>query len=340
MAARCDGTSLARAACAPRAGIGRAIPASAPCDGALAGARDRAIAGRAAARFVAVLVLACLLACAGGLALTYPEPALAVAPSAADDLPLRDDGAAAEGDAGGESGQAEGADGADAPGDGEPSPQDEDTEGAGNTGDAADGAAEGAGGEAGGESTQGEGGIEADPVRSLSADILELDPELAEDNRVNPQQLPDSSFIYDTSIADLSTADAYIDGQTVQVVGEAIGDNLRATFGDRQRWITLSSSDDSSTIAVIMSAESASRIDTFGAYNVRGTIVQVRGIFHLVCAEHEGVSDLHAEVVNIVEKGVRTEDPFALESFLPGAAAVAVGLLMMGLFYFLRERRR
>ena len=32
-------------------------------------------------------------------------------------------------------------------------------------------------------------------------------------NAVNPQQLPDSSFIYDTSIADLSEADAYYDNQ-------------------------------------------------------------------------------------------------------------------------------
>ena len=75
-----------------------------------------------------------------------------------------------------------------------------------------------------------------------------------------------------------------------------------------------------------MSAEAASRIDTFGAYNVRGTLVQVRGVFNLVCARREGVSDLHAEVVNIVEKGERFEDEFKLESFIPGAVAVVVGL--------------
>ena len=36
------------------------------------------------------------------------------------------------------------------------------------------------------------------------------------DNAVNVTQLPDSSFIYDTSITDLSTADTYYDKQTVQ----------------------------------------------------------------------------------------------------------------------------
>ena len=46
------------------------------------------------------------------------------------------------------------------------------------------------------------------------------------DNAVNTQQLPDSSFIYDTSIVDLSGAGAYYDNQTVQVTGEVIGDSI------------------------------------------------------------------------------------------------------------------
>ena len=55
------------------------------------------------------------------------------------------------------------------------------------------------------------------------------------DNAVNTQQLPDSSFIYDTSIVDLSGADAYYDNQTVQVTGEVIGDSIRAGVSGRQR---------------------------------------------------------------------------------------------------------
>ena len=64
------------------------------------------------------------------------------------------------------------------------------------------------------------------------------------DNAVNTQQLPDSSFIYDTSIVDLSGADAYYDNQTVQVTGEVIGDSIRAGVSGRHRWITLSSQGD------------------------------------------------------------------------------------------------
>ena len=35
------------------------------------------------------------------------------------------------------------------------------------------------------------------------------------ENLINIQQLPDSSFIYDTSLEDLAGADSYYDGQTV-----------------------------------------------------------------------------------------------------------------------------
>ncbi len=288
-------------------------------------ARKRCAGGMRAVALLWVLLAGALAAGMAGCALFQVEAAFAVSPSG--DAPAADATSGAEGsegEAAGEPDAGAGADGA-APADGDDAAAAQSDEGSSEDGSVPEG--------------DGEGGA-ADGSQGAGGTAVELDPELAEENLVNPQQLPDSSFIYDTSIADLSDADAYYDGQTVQVIGEAIGDNLRASLGGRQRWITLSSNDDASTIAVIMSAEAASRIDTFGAYNVRGTLVQVRGVFNLVCAQHEGVSDLHAEVVNIVEKGERFEDEFKLESFIPGAVAVVVGLFMMGLFYFLRERRR
>lgn len=167
-------------------------------------------------------------------------------------------------------------------------------------------------------------------------------PAFADDdeNLVNPQQRPDSSFIYDTSIVDLSGAGAYYDNQTVQVTGEVIGDSIRAGVSGRHRWITLSSQGDSATISVYMSNESASKIDTFGEYGTTGTILQVRGTFHLVCADHEGQSDLHAEAVTVIAPGERHPDEFDFNAFVPGIVVVVVGLVMLGVFYWLRERQR
>lgn len=169
------------------------------------------------------------------------------------------------------------------------------------------------------------------------AEEVELE---SEGNLINPQQLPDSSFIYDTSIADLSSADAYYDNQTVQVKGEAIGDAIHATFDQKFSWITLSNEDNTATIAVFMTRDAAARIDTFGRYQQRGTILQVRGTFHLACPEHEGTSDLHAEVVSVVDPGEHTEEAFNLTKFVPGIITVVVGLLVTVLFYLIRERQR
>ena len=89
-----------------------------------------------------------------------------------------------------------------------------------------------------------------------------------------------------------------------------------------------------------MTDEQAERIDAFGKYGTTGTMLQVRGTFHLVCPEHSGLTDLHAEHVSVVDKGKHYEEPFSLEAFIPGAVVVAVGLVVTGVFYWLRERRR
>ena len=54
----------------------------------------------------------------------------------------------------------------------------------------------------------------------------------SEDNAVNQTQVPDSSFLYDTSIDELAEADSYFDGQTVQVVGEVVGDRITGDAAD------------------------------------------------------------------------------------------------------------
>ena len=159
------------------------------------------------------------------------------------------------------------------------------------------------------------------------------------DNAVNVTQLPDSSFIYDTSITDLSTADTYYDKQTVQVTGEVVGDRITAGDG-RHCWLQLASPSDSSTVSVYLTNASADKVDTYGAYGRKGTTLQVRGTFNLACPAHDGASDLHAQVVTVTEKGKATPDEFDINAFIPGMVTVMIGLAMMVVFYLLRERQR
>lgn len=159
------------------------------------------------------------------------------------------------------------------------------------------------------------------------------------DNAVNVTQLPDISFIYDTSITDLSTADTYYDKQTVQVTGEVVGDRITAGDG-RHCWLQLASPSDSSTVSVYLTNESADKVDTYGAYGRKGTTLQVRGTFNLACPDHDGASDLHAQVVTVTEKGKATPDEFDINAFIPGMVTVMIGLALMVVFYLLRERQR
>lgn len=175
--------------------------------------------------------------------------------------------------------------------------------------------------------------------------IVVLEPRAYADddeNLVNPQQLPDSSFIYDTSITDLSTADPFYDKQTVQVVGEVVGDSLQPRPHSSRRWITLTTTEAESNASVLvnMSQSDAEKIDAFGKYGVTGTLLQVRGTFNLACSEHEGVTDIHAEHVTVVASSKSDESHFDLVTFAPGVILVIIGLIAMLIYYRMRERRR
>ena len=158
----------------------------------------------------------------------------------------------------------------------------------------------------------------------------------SEDNAVNQTQVPDSSFLYDTSIDALASADVFYDNTTVVVTGEVVGDRRSAGIGSDSSWITLYSLKkgaaeqyNPSSIEVCVSNSLADTIDTYGRYGVRGTYVQVSGTYHLACADHDGLSDMHADSLSIVRKGAQQSNPFDVTMFLPGVIAVLAGLLVM-----------
>lgn len=166
-----------------------------------------------------------------------------------------------------------------------------------------------------------------------------------EKNAVNENQLPDTSFIYDSTIEELASADSYYDKQTVQVVGEATGDIVSVDFDDNNCWVMLweqsaTHRGESNTLTVFMSKEDAELIDTLGSYSRKGTTLQVRGIYNLVCSEHNGVSDLHASHVAVTKRGSTVDHPFEIGMFLPGLFLLAVGGGLFYLFNRIRERQR
>jgi hypothetical protein len=189
------------------------------------------------------------------------------------------------------------------------------------------------------------GAAESEPTSASSNTGQSTDDATALDsvgsNVVDPTQRADNSFIYDTTIESLYDQAALYDIRTVQVVGEVVGDKIAS--GEKGLcWITLTSvdSDEPASISILISEEQAAQIDHFGRYGVTGTTFQVRGEYHQACSEHEGLPDIHATDSSVTSRGVEHPDAFSMGKFLWGLAAVALGLLLMGIYYFARERSR
>ena len=179
---------------------------------------------------------------------------------------------------------------------------------------------------------------EANPAEtSTDASLVE-----SAENTINARQIADNSFLYDTSIYELVQADSSYQGATVQIVGEVVGNPIRAEEDPGKVWLTLEASEEEyeSSISVLVSEEITSIIDTYGGYNRRGTKLQVHGTYYLACPSHEGIMDIHADAVTLVARGSTTSDEFVIGDFIPGAILVAVGLLLTLIYYFLRERER
>ena len=189
-----------------------------------------------------------------------------------------------------------------------------------------------------------EGSDAADP--SAAAETTKpystLTPVEGEGNTVNTHQLPDSSFLYDTSLTELASATSYYDGQTVQITGEVIGDILKDGLSGTHVWVTLASTSATSdaTIMIYLPVSSVSIIDTLGAYGTTGTILQVRGTYHLVCSDHEGISDIHVENVNVVSPGASSPDIFSWAAFRPGILLVVLAGVLALVLHFIRQRLR
>ena len=160
------------------------------------------------------------------------------------------------------------------------------------------------------------------------------------DNSIDDGQTSDNSFLYDASIADLAGADSYYDKQTVQVTGEVVGEAIAVTGDADHAWIVLRDSDTGSTVTVFVRRSDLRKIDTYGTYGTGAgkPPCAFRGMFNLTCSQHEGESDVHAQVVNVVSAGYEHKDVFNVEDFAPGVVALAVGIVLALVFWRMRER--
>lgn len=112
--------------------------------------------------------------------------------------------------------------------------------------------------------------------------------------------IPVSAYAVDNTVSsnDLIDNASEYDGQTIVYTGEVIGDIM--SRGD-YTWLNIS--DGSNAIGVWVKSADMQDIKIAGRYDNRGDIVKITGIFYRACANHGGDFDIHANSIEIVERG-------------------------------------
>ena len=99
--------------------------------------------------------------------------------------------------------------------------------------------------------------------------------------------------------AEVIEIDRARDGETIVIEGEAVGDVLRAMGGGH--WVNVLG--DEVGLGVWMDDDQVARIENLGEYQHSGDRIRVTGELNIACAEHGGEFDLHAESVEVIERG-------------------------------------
>lgn len=138
------------------------------------------------------------------------------------------------------------------------------------------------------------------------------------------------------TVAGLTNASTILDGSTVTFTGEVVGDAVHGENG--MEWLTLYA--DQSSIPVYVTAEDVTLVQNFGSYGVQGSLLQITGVYHLECQDHQGESDVHATSVLLLEPGeVQTSVYDAGYLYFAVIVLVLAGALLT-VYYLLRRRLR
>jgi hypothetical protein len=136
------------------------------------------------------------------------------------------------------------------------------------------------------------------------------------------------------SPADLVEIDRDRDEEVVTVRGEAIGEALRTMGGGW--WVNIM--DDDVGVGIWVSEPMLEEIEYFGDYEHTGDVVQVVGPVNIACDEHGGEFDVHAESLQLVERGRPIEHEVVPVRGVIGLVGLGVAFVFWRVFVARRER--
>lgn len=123
------------------------------------------------------------------------------------------------------------------------------------------------------------------------------------------------------------------DGKEVIYEGEAIGDIMRR--GREYAWVNVNDGDNA--IGVWSPWDSVKEITKLGSYKYKGDLLKIIGRFNRACLQHGGDLDIHAQKIEILQKGRRIVEHLNLQKV---RLAVVSGILLLVLMIFQYFQRK
>ena len=133
-------------------------------------------------------------------------------------------------------------------------------------------------------------------------------------------------------INDLKEKAQTLDGQSVTIVAEAIGEKMARSGGT---WINVN--DCTNAIGVWMTSAEAEKVTSYGNYEQKGDTLEITGIYRRACKEHGGEPDIHLTSMKIAAKGHAVEEDVSLVKI---ALSVIFGGMCLLLLLFYRKQTK
>jgi hypothetical protein len=125
------------------------------------------------------------------------------------------------------------------------------------------------------------------------------------------------------------------DGKTVSFKGEVLQDLMVREDGT---WMNLSDGNNTAMGVFVPKDVAMPVIARVEDYRTIGDVVLVTGVFHRVCVQHQGETDIHALNVTVVTPGSPRENPIHLDRVV--WVVVLSGLLGLVMWLYYRKPAR
>ncbi len=139
-----------------------------------------------------------------------------------------------------------------------------------------------------------------------------------------------------TTVTGLTNDGALMDGQHVIVEGEVIGDIIHADA--EHKWLVLS--DGNAGISVLVKNADVEKITHLGRYDQLGTRIEVSGIFQVDDEARDGLTDITADTIKIIDEGRMVASPIDWQKIQIGVLLLVIGGILAFIHWRLKERTR